>query len=119
MDRIRLENRKPSFIANIDEGVWDWLPDPTTTTEEARWRTLSFALADLPFQQSQAIELAFYQGLSQSQISEHLNIPLGTVKTRVRLGIEKLREALLAHHLEDSDRSEFNNNDVKYDERYR
>lgn len=98
IDRIRLEARRPAPAESIDESTWDWLPDPDTVGEEARWRTLRFALGDLPTEQSLVIELAFYHGLSQSQIAEYLNIPLGTVKTRIRLGMEKLHKAYVIHN---------------------
>ena len=55
---------------------------------------VSEALQALPDSQRQVLEMAYYEGLSQSEITEQLNIPLGTVKTRSRQGLLKLRELL-------------------------
>ena len=52
------------------------------------------ALAGLPPEQFEVLELAFYQDQSQSEIATHLALPLGTVKSRMRLGFAKLRTAL-------------------------
>jgi len=62
-------------------------------TAEERER-LKKAVASLPADQRQVIELAYFEGLSQTQIAQRLGEPLGTVKTRVRLGMNKLRQAL-------------------------
>ncbi|HEX2171044.1 MAG TPA: sigma factor-like helix-turn-helix DNA-binding protein, partial [Dehalococcoidia bacterium] len=55
------------------------------------------ALADLPPAQREAIELAYFGGLSQSAIAARQQAPISTVKTRLQLGLKKLGEALRAH----------------------
>src|SRR6185436_5491424 len=52
------------------------------------------ALGDLPEEQRRAIELAYYGGFTQSEIAEMLDVPIGTVKGRMRLGMEKMRGVL-------------------------
>ena len=53
------------------------------------------ALADLPREQRQAVDLAYYGGLTQQEIAERVGVPLGTVKGRLRLAMEKLRLMLV------------------------
>jgi RNA polymerase sigma-70 factor (ECF subfamily) len=63
--------------------------------DEVRWRALHFAVRALPQRQQQVIQMAFYQGLSQSEIAAELGWPLGTVKTRMRAAMRALRQAWL------------------------
>jgi RNA polymerase sigma-70 factor, ECF subfamily len=59
-----------------------------------RSQQVRIALAQLSQEQRQVLELVYYEGMSQSEIAQQLNIPLGTVKTRSRLGLLKLRQSL-------------------------
>lgn len=70
-------------------------PSPLETQADQELRTaVGTAVAELPQAQQQAIELAYYEGLSHTEIAARLNQPLGTVKTRIKLGMSKLRESL-------------------------
>ena len=73
----------------------DTTSDPTYAVEHSERRDrLAVALAQLPEPQRQAIELTFYEGLSHADAAERLGEPLGTVKTRIRLAMTKLRAAI-------------------------
>jgi len=73
--------------------------DPAMDAESSeRRRIVLAALAELPAEQRQALELGYYAGLSQSEIAERTSQPLGTVKTRMRLAMQKLKDGLRVLH---------------------
>ena len=92
LDRLRLEGRRPMLSDTRDpETIWPTLRDDSRDPDEARWKSLYFAVRSLPEDQQQVIELSYYQGMSQSEIAAELGWPLGTVKTRMRAAMEALR----------------------------
>ena len=97
IDRLRsIRRRDRTFVAPVDESVAqrssDQAPNPAVVAEDRG--LIQTALAQLPEAQRRVIELAFFEGLTQSEIAARLGEPLGTVKTRARLGLDRLRGAL-------------------------
>lgn len=95
IDKLRGRRSRPQAVA-LDAGMD--MPDTADV-----WRDVSAkltgesvrrALDGLPPEQRQTIEMAYFQGFSQSQIAERLDVPLGTVKGRMRIGLHKLRALL-------------------------
>ena len=69
--------------------------DPSLAVEhKERSQLIMAALGELPREQREALELGYFKGLSQSEIAERTGQPLGTVKTRMRLAMQKLRDRL-------------------------
>lgn len=94
--RARPEGRGQSDDDTLIERLPATAPDaPSELMAAERGQRVRLALETLPFLQRVALELAYYEGLSQSEIAERLEQPLGTVKTRMRLGLLKLRDVLV------------------------
>jgi RNA polymerase sigma-70 factor (ECF subfamily) len=101
IDRLRLRKRRGELLAAsvpADLG-YDQSSVPTDALVfKEKAQLVRTALAALPAEQKQALELAFFGGLTQEQIAGNLQQPLGTVKARIRRGLLKLREALRPRH---------------------
>lgn len=98
LDRLR---KKQSKLAGTTE-VLQEPPSPEPTADETvqlkdTQNLICSALCTLPQEQQEPIRLAFYQGLTHREIAEHLQLPLGTIKTRIRTGMQTLRITLTAH----------------------
>lgn len=96
LDRMRARKRDREDITADLSFIRDPRSDPSQEVDGAERRNLVYAaLTELPDDQRRAIELAYFRGLSQSEIAGFLDEPLGTIKTRMRLGMQKLRDKLI------------------------
>jgi RNA polymerase sigma-70 factor (ECF subfamily) len=98
IDALRSRAGKAPKLSFDDDAILEQRPAEELTDAEAMRREtateLRGALGELPGEQSKVIELAYFGGFSQSEISRMLGVPLGTVKGRMRLGLEKIRGEL-------------------------
>ena len=109
IDALRRSARPAPKLDQDDDAVLETQPAAQRTEAEAIRREtadrLRKALGLLPREQSQVIELAYFGGFSHSEIADMLGAPIGTVKGRMRLGLEKIR-ATLAEGFPDGEAAE-------------
>ncbi len=98
VDRLRSRrSASPPHLGSLEE-AGDGPPEPDDveqSSSERQWESICrAAVGELPEDQRRVLELAYFEGLTQQEIAERTGMPLGTVKTRVRLGLTKLRDRL-------------------------
>lgn len=107
LDRLRATRRLREEPIDVEDGgdpapsrvdaIVAAVDDPSLDAELGeRRRLVRVAVGALPIEQRQALELGYFGGLSQTEIAERTGQPLGTIKTRMRLAMQKLRERLAA-----------------------
>ncbi len=95
IDRIRQLGARQRLADSAAQNAPDEASDAVTDTLHSEQKEIvARALASLPEEQRRTLNLAYFEGLTQSEIAEKLDTPLGTVKTRMRSGMIKLRELL-------------------------
>ncbi len=100
IDRLRYEGRRATASSDAHEGPYTEEAQ-AARIDHALWeqgQELRMLLEQLPPEQRQVIELAYFGGLTHKELAEQLGLPLGTVKSRLRLGLQKLRAMWLGGH---------------------
>jgi RNA polymerase sigma-70 factor, ECF subfamily len=106
IDELRRRKARPQSVYEDDERpILSAIPDTVDVSESAvlaeQRRAVQRALRQLPDEQREALELAYFGGLTQQEIATRLGNPLGTIKTRMRLGLQKLRGLLQSQQIAD------------------
>lgn len=99
LDKLRQQRVRPQPTLNAEpDTVWETLADHTNVEQLAEQRVISreirTALARIPTEQRQCLELAYFEGMSHREIAEYTETPVGTIKTRLRGGLKKLETVL-------------------------
>jgi len=99
IDRLRARKSRPAGPGGDDGTRLAAIPDATPSVDvivaaSQQATAVRHAMHSLPAEQRDALELAYFQGLSHSEIADKTGIPLGTIKTRIRTGLLRLREVM-------------------------
>ncbi len=93
IDRLRYEKRRPA-VENTNDEMAQPQELRRLSADHTLWeqgQQLRMLIETLPPEQREVVELAYFGGLTHRELAEYLNLPLGTVKSRLRLGLNKLR----------------------------
>jgi RNA polymerase sigma-70 factor (ECF subfamily) len=93
IDRLRADSVRLRAVESAPEPAAEASPESRATLSQPQ-RAVTLALEALPPEQRALIEHAYFSGLTQSQLAEQFNLPLATVKTRIRTGMQTLRRQL-------------------------
>lgn len=104
LDQLRRQKARPQAVVSIviddERGTREFVANDANVEQitERAWRRqqLRRALTTIPSEQRVCLELAYFEGLTQREIASHVETSIGTVKTRMRLGLEKLERILRA-----------------------
>jgi RNA polymerase sigma-70 factor (ECF subfamily) len=99
IDRLRQRTSRSRGAEPMDDHA-EIASAELSPEQNALWhgerKVIKAALDSLPTEQRQALNLAFYEGLTHAELAERLGLPLGTVKTRIQLGLKRMRKFLSA-----------------------
>jgi RNA polymerase sigma-70 factor (ECF subfamily) len=105
LDQLRRQKVRPQPVVTTtqeaEQHVWDTLAAPHSDTARLVQQSLERdrvqkVLSQIPPEQRVCLELSYFEGMSQREIATHTGLPLGTVKTRIRLGLKKIETLLRA-----------------------
>jgi len=95
VDRLRRKGRRPEAPLELGESVPDPTEDPAeSAARQSEGETVRAALTSLPAEQRRAIEMTYFGGMTINEVANRTSVPIGTVKSRLRLALQHLRRNL-------------------------
>ncbi len=95
IDRLRAAGTRTRAVESLAQSSIEWTTPEDRASAGEQGRAIASALGELPVEQRVLIEDAFFLGLTHAELAARHGIPLGTVKTRIRSGLQMLRQSLV------------------------